>query len=117
MNNIRSKHIKRYLQGIKNCRNITPLLPYDADRNVYWIFGVRCQKREALINFLKAKKIATGVHYFPLPLHPLFKRYDKGCEVAKTIWKTFITLPLFVELSDKEIDYIVDALIAFDRKY
>lgn len=117
MNARRRHYIKRYLEGIKNLNNIKPLMPYEPEKYVYWIFGVRCDRRDDLIIHLKSKGIATGVHYMPLPLHPLFKSYAKGCENSKKIWKTFITLPLFAELTDAEVDYVIDALSEFDKKY
>ena len=116
MNSRRSAHIKRYLEGIENCRSIKPLLPYDPSSNVYWIFGVRCDKRDDLILHLKSREIASGVHYMPLTLHPLFKPYENGCSTAHEIWETFVTLPLFVDLQDEQIDYVVDALCEFDKK-
>jgi perosamine synthetase len=48
-----------------------------------------------------------------LPLHPLFKSYDNGCPVAKDIWKTFITLPSHVDLTEDEIAYVIDHLQGF----
>jgi perosamine synthetase len=116
MNARRSRAISRYLDGIKNLKSINPLLPYDPSKYAYWIFGVRCRDRDRLITHLKSRGIATGVHYMPLTLHPLFKRYDKGCPVAKEIWQTFISLPLHADLKDKEIDWVIEALSEFDRK-
>jgi perosamine synthetase len=117
MNAKRSDHIRRYLRGIEDCHNIKPLFPYNPDENVYWIFGVRCERRDDLILHLKSKGIATGVHYMPLTLHPLFRPYRNDCGVADDIWNTFITLPLFVELTDDQIDYVVGALVEFDKKF
>lgn len=117
MNSERSKHIGKYLNGIKDLVNIKPLLPFEPDKNSYWLFGVRCEKRDELILHLKSKGIATGVHYVPLMLFPFFKRWDNGCETAKKIWTSFITLPLFAELKEDEINYIVEALKDFDRKF
>jgi perosamine synthetase len=114
MNLMRSRCIRRYLDGMRDLKRITPLLPFDPEKYVYWLFGVRCERRDELILHLKSKGIATGVHYIPLPLLPLFKEYDNGCPTTKLIWKSFITLPLFVELTDREIDYILEALHQFD---
>jgi perosamine synthetase len=116
MNSERSKHIARYMNGIKDFKKIKPLLPFEPDKNSYWLFGIRCEKRDELIIFLKSKGIATSVHYVPLMLFPYFKKWDNGCETAKKIWKTFITLPLFAELKDNEIDYVIEALEEFDNK-
>jgi|WetSurMetagenome_2_1015567.scaffolds.fasta_scaffold141834_2 perosamine synthetase len=116
MNSIRSKHINRYMDGIEGLTHIKPLMPFEPERNSYWLFGVRCEKRDELILHLKTKGIATGVHYLPLMLFPYFKKWDNGCPISKRIWNFFITLPLFVELTEKEIDYIINALVEFDAK-
>ena len=115
MNSQRSHHIKRYLKGLEGCRKIKPLLPYDPDLYAYWIFGVRCEKRDALILHLKSKGVATSVHYMPLTLHPLFRPFRSRCDVADRIWNTFLTLPLFVELTDEQINYVIDTLLEFDN--
>jgi perosamine synthetase len=117
MNQIRGEHINRYLEGVQDLQHIKPMIPYNTKRDVYWFFGVRCEKRDALIIHLKKRGISTGVHFYPLTLQPLFKSYNTGCETANKIWKTFVTLPLFVELQNDEIDYIVEALSDFDRNY
>jgi perosamine synthetase len=116
MNARRSACIKRYMQGVRSLKSIQPLLPYEPDKNVYWIFGIRCERRDDLIIQLKSKGIATGVHYMPLTLHPLFREYNGVSPVSKEVWQTFVTLPLHVDLTDEEIDYILEALEDFDRK-
>jgi perosamine synthetase len=64
---------------------------------------------------LKQKGIASGVHFLPLPLHPLFRSHREAIPVAERVWKTMLTLPLFPDLTEEEVDYIIDALIEFDR--
>ena len=117
MNAKKRSIIKKYLNGIKDLKTIQPQFPYDTDNGVYWFFGIRCKKRDELIIHLKNKGIATGVHFYPLPMHPLFKPYDKGCETAKEIWKTFVTLPSHVDLTNEEVNYVIDALQEFDKKF
>jgi len=117
MNSDRSRHIERYMKGIKDLKKINPLLPFEPAKNSYWLFGVRCEKRDELIIFLKSKGIATGVHYVPLMLFPFFKKWDNGCDTAKEIWNEFVTLPLFANLKNEEIDYVIEALKEFDNKF
>ena len=116
MNAKRGDCIEKYMSGIRGLQSIAPLLPYAPDKHVYWLFGIRCKKRDELIIHLKSKGIATGVHYMPLTLHPLFKEHAAECPVSNKIWETFITLPLHADLTDGEIDYVVDALEEFDQK-
>ncbi len=116
MNKRRSECITRYLNGVKNLKTIQPLLPYDPVKYSYWFFGIRHKKRDKLIVFLKSKGIATGVHYMPLTLHPFFKPYKNECPIADEIWQTFVTLPLYSEMTDEEVDYVADALTEYETK-
>jgi perosamine synthetase len=115
MNGQRANHIKRYLDGIINLNLIKAAFPYDLTRSAYWLFMVRTKNRDKLIVHLKKKNIATGVHFMPLTLHPLYKTYDCSLPIAKTVWTEFVSLPLFPELQEQEIDYILEALQEFDR--
>lgn len=115
MNQRRREIIQRYLEGISACERIRPLLPYRLTDNAYWIFGVRCEQRDKLILHLKKREIATSVHYMPLPMHPLFRDSNARVPVAERVWNNMITLPLFPDLRDSEVDYVVEALQAFDR--
>lgn len=115
-NKRRCECVDRYMSGIKDLAHIQPLMPYDPVNNSYWLFGIRCLKRDDLIIFLKSRGIATGVHYMPLTFHPFFKPYESECKIANKIWETFVTLPLHADLSDEEVDYVIAALHEFDGK-
>lgn len=115
MNERRSAIIRRYLNGLEGCRAVQPLLPYHLENSAYWIFGVRCQRRDQLLLYLKGRGIATGVHYTPISMHPLFHRYSSPIPRAQEIYETMLTLPLHADLTDEEVDYVVDAVRQFDR--
>lgn len=110
----RREIIARYLRGIAGLRRVGPLLPYALEGAAYWMFGVRCDERDKLILHLKRREIATGVHYMPLPLHPIFKDHHEPIPVAREVWKTLVTLPLFPDLTDAEVDYVVQGLKEFE---
>lgn len=117
MNARRSQVVTRYLDGMEGLAHIRPLLPYDPANNHYWIFGVRHPQRDVLIRFLKARGIATGVHYMPLPMHPYFRPWNRqDTPVSDRIWQEFITLPLHARLTDEEVDYVLEALHAFEEE-
>ncbi|CAN5393085.1 UDP-4-amino-4,6-dideoxy-N-acetyl-beta-L-altrosamine transaminase [soil metagenome] len=116
MNEKRSKLITKYMNGMKDLKNITPILPFDPENNSYHFFGIRCAKRDEMIMHLKSKGIATGVHYMPLTLQPYFRKWRSDCPVAERIWNDFITLPLHVHLTDEEVNYILEALKEFESK-
>ena len=115
MNARRSKIIRMYLEGIKNIEGIEPLLPFEPENYVYQMFGIRTEKRDELMIYLKSKGIATGCHYTPLSLQPLFKQYAKECDFIEKEHDKFITLPLHADLSDNEINYVLKILRSWQK--
>ena len=110
MNKRRSEIIRRYLDGIEGLKSIKPLLPFEPEKYVYQMFGIRAKKRDDLMIYLKSKGIATGCHYTPLSMQPLFKPYTSECDFIEKEHFKFITLPLHADLTDEEVDYVIDAL-------
>lgn len=115
MNRKRSGIIKKYLVGLENLKTIKPLLPFEPDKYVYQMFGVRVEKKEELIIYLKSKGIATGCHYTPLTMQPLFKPFPGKCPVAEREYHKMITLPLHADLTEEETDFIIDHLKHFEE--
>lgn len=103
----RAEIIQKYMEGIKGLENIKPLLPYEPGKYTYQMFGVRAEKRDELMIYLKSKGIATGCHYTPLSVQPLFKQYGNNCPFIEQEANKFITLPLHADLNNEEIDYII----------
>lgn len=116
MNARRSQIIRMYLDGIEDIDGIKPLLPFEPENYVYQMFGIRTEKKDELMIFLKSKGIATGCHYTPLSQQPLFLPYAKDCEYIEQEAKKFITLPLHVDLTNEEVNYIIHYLREFNAK-
>ncbi|MFC2151949.1 DegT/DnrJ/EryC1/StrS family aminotransferase [Bacteroidota bacterium] len=113
MNGRRSAIIKMYLDGLKDIEGIQPLLPFEPEKYVYQMFGVRTEKRDELMIFLKSKGIATGCHYTPLTQQPLFKSFAKDCDYIEREADKFITLPLHADLTNEEVNYVIEHLKLF----
>ena len=54
MNARRSQIIRKYLHGIENIAGIQPLLPFEPENYVYQMFGIRAEKRDELMIYLKS---------------------------------------------------------------
>lgn len=116
-NKERNRMAKRYLSGIKN-----PLitLPLDSDEDhfsVWHIFPILCPKRDELAEYLKEKGIGTISHY-PIPMHIQGAYKDLNIKkgslpLAEKISAEELSIPLFIGLTDEEIDYIIDAINSF----
>jgi perosamine synthetase len=79
------------------------------------MFGIRTEYKEDVILYLKSKGIATGCHYTPLTMQPLFKPYASPCPVAETEYYKIITLPLHADLTNEMVDYVNENLAHFEK--
>lgn len=112
-NRRRSEIIRQYLDGIKGIDFIEPLLPFEPENYPYQMFGIRTKHRDELMIYLKNKGIATGCHYTPLSIQPLFSKWGRNCHYIEKEASRFITLPLHADLRDEEVSYIINALIDY----
>jgi dTDP-4-amino-4,6-dideoxygalactose transaminase len=83
----------------------------------YHLYVIKTKKRKALINLLQSKKISTGIHYpKPLPLLNCYKSHKIDLsEFPNSIKdaKQILSLPIFPEISEKQIRYISNAIKSF----
>ncbi len=116
-NKSREKIIKKYIKSLKNCKNLRPAFPYKFKNSSYWMFTVKCSKRDSLIGYLKSKGISTTVYIKPLPLHPLYKKYNHKIKNSLSEWKNLVTIPTYPNMSTNQLQYVIKNLIKFDRDY
>jgi perosamine synthetase len=116
MNRRREAIIQRYIEGIKDSSGVKIGLPYELEDSSYWLFFVRVEERDRFILHMMDKGVSTGVHYLPLSMHPLFRKYRSQTPIAERIWQEFATLPLFADLTDDEIDHVISCINSFKAK-
>ena len=93
INSQKRKFILNYLNSLKSCNNLRPLLPYSLIKQhdaSYWLFGVRCKNsehRNLLMTFLRNKNIDYGMHFTPINEQPYFRRFNQETPVAHEIAK------------------------------
>ena len=53
----------------------------------------------------------------PLIYHPIYKRYNTSLPNVKKTWKELVSLPLFTEIKDTELNFILGKIKQFDNNY
>ncbi|MGB8703728.1 MAG: DegT/DnrJ/EryC1/StrS family aminotransferase [Gillisia sp.] len=115
-NNRRQEIAKQYQKGIKNKKIQLQVQPKWAD-SVYHLFVITTEDRKKLSDYLTENGILPGLHY-PVPCH-LQKAYkDRGYKEgdfpnAEYLSNHCLSLPMYAELSDENIEYIIDTLNAY----
>lgn len=113
MNQKRAGLIALYVQELSLIPEVELLVPYDYKSHIYQIFGIRLDRRDELMLHLKEKEIATGCHYTPLSIQPLFEKWGGNCPYIEKEHERFITLPLHVGLSTDDVIYISKSIKDF----
>ncbi len=115
--NARRKTIaQRYSEALKN---LPLVLPREKDPNshVWHLYVLQTDQRDELRRFLEEKEIATQIHY-PKAIY-LQKAYEgykfkKGlCPTAEEITGKILSLPIYPELTDEEVEYICKSIKDF----
>jgi perosamine synthetase len=77
-------------------------------------YVVRMDERDGLMNYLRDKGIATGMHYIPNHLYDMYKPYVQApLPVTEREWVKMITLPLYPDLTDSQVNYIIESIRAY----
>jgi perosamine synthetase len=116
INRMRRHIISLYLEGLQDIEWVKPIFNYEpAEDRSYWLFGIRVPERDRLISHLRSAGIATGVHYTPLHMQPLFRQAQRASDMAgaEKIYSEILTLPLHCYLTTEDVQFIVDQLRSF----
>lgn len=95
------------------------IIPYEAShvKSVFHLYVIRTKKRTELLTFLKRNGISAGIHY-PIALPNLtaykYLGYNKqDFPIASCYQDQILSLPLFPEITDEQIKYVVDKIKEF----
>ena len=111
----RNEHALKYQQQLSETQ-IEIILPLENTLSAYHLLLVRLPKnsdRKSIFEKMRAAGIGVHVHYIPIHLQPYYQQlgFKKGdFPQAEAYYQSCLTLPLFPDLTPKEIDFICDTL-------
>ena len=116
----RRKAAHLYSKKLSEIKQITT--PYEADYayHAFHIYAVVCERRDELQKYLLQAQIQTVIHY-PTPIH-LQTPYRKigfkegDFPLTESFSKHVLSLPIFPEIKEEEIDYVCNKIREFYSK-
>jgi UDP-2-acetamido-2-deoxy-ribo-hexuluronate aminotransferase len=109
-NNIKRRKVaNKYLELLKDIKQIELPKIEDYCVPVYHLFVIKTDKRNALQKYLKEKGIDTIIHYpISIPELECFKEEitDYELDISKKNSKRILSLPIYPELENNEIEYV-----------
>jgi dTDP-4-amino-4,6-dideoxygalactose transaminase len=115
-NDARRAHAAQYNALLAGLPVITPV-ECPGNRHVYHLYVVRVADRDRMQAYLKENNIASGIHY-PVPIHLQQAMRDLGYHsgdlpVTERTVGEIISLPMYAELTDGQIDEVGAAVARF----
>lgn len=98
---------------------IEPVAVDELRESSYHLFPLRIQQiteiqRDRIIEHVVAQGINVNVHFIPMPMLTYFKSLGYKIEEFPNSYKQYaceISLPIYPQLTDVQVDYIVDAVV------
>lgn len=126
INNSRLNAWQRYYDGLlplaRKGRVQLPVIPAECKHNahIFYIKVKNLQERKKLTEYLKKKSIKALFHY--VPLHSSCGGQKYGEFVGRDIYTTsesdrLLRLPLFYNIPNEQIDYIIEKINEFFSKF
>ena len=114
-----------YRKKIENINLINPAQKESDTLISNHIFPVRIDfdalniTRNDLMIFLRENSIYTQVHYIPIPIHPYYENLGYQANNYKNnmlYFKEALTLPLYYQLKNSQVDYVLKTIKSFFKK-
>lgn len=115
-NAARRAHASFYSDSLANHDFVVPALD-PRSTHIFHLYILRTRHRDELQKHLASRGIQTGIHY-PIPIHLQEAYSDLGLKrgdfpVTETIADEILSLPMYPELSQVQLEAVLDAVSSF----
>lgn len=113
----RRRHAQRYNEKLKGVGDVRTPAERAGSTHVYHLYVIQTAQRDPLQKHLQSHEVHTGLHY-PVPLHLQEAYRSLGGKrgdfpVTEQLAERGLSLPMFAELTDAQIDYVCDSIKSF----
>lgn len=112
-----ARHYTRELAGLP----LTLPAVRPGTRHVHHLYVVACDERDELKDHLESRKVMAGIHY-AVPAHrhrgysTLCRVSSDGLPVTEALARRVLTLPMYPELMDTQVDEVISAVRDYYRR-
>lgn len=106
--------VSRYNEELSKIEGIS-VLKWDMSETAPFTYIIRVHngRRDEMMDFLAGRGVGTGVHYIANHIQPFFSPYSCTMPVTEKTWREILTLPLYCDMTDEDVELVVDSVTAF----
>lgn len=117
----RIENAKKYDEALQNIPEIVIPQVRPKSKHSYHLYVVQCERREDLMQHLRDNGIETAIHYptiLPsLPCYQYLGARPSDFPIANAMQSKILSLPLYPELNDAQIDYVASCIKNFYQQF
>jgi len=112
VNQIRYELVQRYRENLEPVKDVELLETKNWGRSSNHLFVILSKKRDKIMKYLNSNGIATSIHYTPVHKFSLYKKDYANLKlpVTERVSEEVLTLPLFPDLKEEEVDFICNKI-------
>lgn len=119
-NTNRTKIAKYYNDNLADCKGVVTPVVKENVTPVWHQYAFKCDKKDEMGEFLASKGVGSAAFY-PVPLHLQkafsYLGYQNGdLPIAEKLSTQTVCLPIFPELTEDELNYVVESVKEFFNK-
>jgi len=107
----------KYNNTLKGIEEIVLPQVRENSKHTFHLYVIQANRRDELMQYLKDKGIETSIHYptaLPnLPAYKYLNTTESSFPVATSMQSRILSLPLYPELTDEQIQYAADTIKEF----
>ena len=123
----RQEIARNYTDAFEKIAEVTPLTVSPEVSHAYHLYMIQLETdllntdRSQLFRALVAEGIGVNVHYIPVHLHPYYQEHlgtgPGDCPVAESAYQRLITLPIFPQMNEEDVDDVIMAIKKVVKTY
>jgi perosamine synthetase len=113
----RREIVERYDRAFGGLPGLEPI-QHDLEQTCPWAYVVKVAggRRNSFREYLVRQGIQTLVQFIPNHLQPAFAKFRVDLPVTEELFEQIVSLPLFVEMTDAQVETVIEAVQGFTKK-
>ena len=106
--------VKKYDEAFADLDEV--VLPHRDVRDTHpfsYVVRVLMGRRDDLMSHLRSRDVDCLVEFRPNHLQPAFESFRTQLPITERLAEEILTLPLFVEMTDEDVDLVIDSVRSF----
>lgn len=110
----RREIVRRYDEALRDLPGLSLLL-HDLEQTCPWAYVVKVNggRRDAFREHLRREGVDTLIQFIPNHLQPAFAPYRVSLPVTEKLFEQIVSLPLFVEMTEANVETVINAVRSF----